>query len=686
MRDLFLEIIKENYRKILDRIIKTRVNIKTIMKPTHKPKDSKSAKNEAQSWSFCSLDLLGGSFSFNFNTFTGKFQTTIGSLLSLLMVGFAVAVFILLYLQYLDTSDPVVTQSTDYSSKELTLNLFKGLVLNPFAFLYKGRYPLVERLDKLFTIKGFLVEKTFNNEKNKFEYISIEPFDYKPCSSYKNKLLYKDFFDYSKSGTLHKYILCPDIEDTPERGEIRASPTGLGSKTLYIKIFPCSLPDRTQCEDGFRTDSASASILTALWKPVSSNYTDPLEFSYHSFITYFSSGVKRIFSYDVRRHRIVDVLSEFQGEKLRREYLTSTQSNVDEISRDSSTIYCPESELTFESKTCDDFLTLEYHPLPEVITLRRNYKKLTELFGEFGGIMKIGSILFIFYVIYNSKAKGKMLAREVFGYNKQKSSRVAPKGGSKNPVRHQKQGNTDSKNHNQIPKDIAKESVRQTLNVKNFVKKMAFIKLLRNIMTDKQDKELIDLSNLKQLIPKKNNIQVEAKHILGNQLFQGQTNNKIIENIFETEMWSLLQNSNKIEKSKKIDNKINNYRNQNQPKMPGLGKNSSTTRWMFFDEDEDQKEPENNNNNQKKGRKMVLESAKGNSPPGEEVKNLSLWSINESEQEAKINPRRSSPLSSASPKRRFKRGITPFSIRVRQKGSMSSNALEKSENINNQQG
>ena len=647
------------------------------MKPTQKSKETKSTKKGSLPWSLSSLDLLGGSLTFTLHTITGKFQTTIGSLLTLLMLGFSIGVFVLLYIQYLDTSDPVVTQSTEFITEPMTLNLLEGLMIFPYSLIYRGKYQFVEEMSKFITIKGFLVEKTFIKEKNKFEYTSIQRFDFKPCRDYKDKRLYKEFFDSSNSGTLHKYILCPDIEDFPERGQVTTSPSGLSSKTIYIKFYPCSLPDRTQCQAGFSPDSASASILTPFWKPDSANYTEPLHFSAHSFVADFNSKVKRIFTYDIRKHRILDVLDEYQGEKLRREYLVPHLADTDEISKGTFETHCPESEMTFLSKTCENFLTIHLVPLPEIITLRRNYKKLTELSGEFGGIMKIGSVLFIFYVIYNAKAKKMMLAREVFGYNKEKSSRVGPKRQVNNQQRQKKLG-SGSQYQSKTPKDIAKESVREALKVKNFVDKMNFMKLLRNILTDENDEELIDLINLKQQIPNTSKNKGEAKPSLENShLSSNENQNQRTENILETELWSLLQDSARVGNTKKFDKKPANIQPQEK---------NSTARWMFVDadEDEDHQGSSHNKNNKSKivRKKLVLESAKLNAPQGEEAKKPSLWTINESEQEAKINQGRSSPLSSASPKRRFKRGITPFSIRVKQKNSKSSNDLEGNEKLN----
>ena len=124
------------------------------MKQTQKSKESKSTIKRA--WSFRSLDLLGGSLDFSLNTITGKFQTTIGSLLTILILAFSIGLFVLLYLQFLDTSDPVVTTSTDYSTKPVSMNLFKKMALQPFTFRYRGAYARGEGFHKFITVKGGL--------------------------------------------------------------------------------------------------------------------------------------------------------------------------------------------------------------------------------------------------------------------------------------------------------------------------------------------------------------------------------------------------------------------------------------------------------------------------------------------------------------------------------------------------
>ena len=540
------------------------------------------------------------------------------------------------------------------------MNLFEEIMLNPLAFFYKGKYPFTDKVNNLTTIKGFLVEKTFNAAENRFEYTSIQRFDYKPCKDYKNKLLYKEFFDASISGTIHKYILCPDIESLPQLGEVTTTPTGLSSKTIYVRFYPCSLPDRSHCEPGFLPNSAGASILVGSLTPDSTNYSEPLQFGSHSYLAYFTPEVKRIFTYNIKRHRIVDVLNEYQRERLREEYLVSKQSKVDELTRDSSHTYCSDSEMTFFTKTCDDFLTMHYTPSSEVITLRRNYKKLSELFGEFGGIMKIASVLFIFYVVYNSRAKEKMLAREVFGYKKEKTSRVTPKRETNNLTGKKVQEKKNPNENPQSPQEIAINTVRDTLNVTNFIQKMNVMKLLCNIMIDHQNERILSLVNLKQLILLKRKNLGEKFHLQDKISSGRELSERGIR--MEDDLWNLVDGSGIQQHQVKV-----NQKNLILQKSESKAKNS-TARWIFVDEDEDQNEQKNNQN---RGKKLILESGQVNQLE-KDTEKKALWTITENEQTNMMIPRRGSPESVSSPKRRFKRGITPFSIRVRQKGSKSS--------------
>ena len=510
--------------------------------------------------------------------------------------------------------------------------------------------------------EGFLVEKKFIKEENRFEYTSIQRFDYKPCTEYKSKNTYKTLFDTSISTRIEGLTICPDLEDDPEKAELVSS-SDLSSKTLYIRVYPCSLPDPSQCSPGYNPDFSTASMVNIEWTPQSGNYTDPLQTGMLSQNVDINSKAKRTVTLQIRRHRIVDVLNEFQGEELREEYLVSTQTKVDETSRDSSHTHCSESDMTFFSKTCDEYFTIHHNALSEVITLRRNYKKLSELSGEFGGILKIASVLFIFYVVYNAKAKEWMLANEVFGYKKATISQISPKREVDDLVGEKSQEQNLNASDNQIQK-IAKRAVRETLNVNNFIQKLNFAELLQVMLSKGQNEELINLINLKRQLPNPKN-KASAK----DDDPQPQK-----ERVIEHQLKALLNNYlvNQTGGS-------NNKNNQLQRQQQGKGK-INNAKSIFIDENE----PEALKIKKRARRKKLeLESEKLGEPQ-QNTENKSLWTISENNnQQERMILRRDSPVSISCPKRKFKRGIKPLTIRVRQNSvkPSSSNALEKNNNM-----
>ena len=468
----------------------------TQPKRTHKPPSKRD--KEKRGWYLSSLDLLGGSFDFSLPTITKKYQTKLGSLLTIFVMVCSVLLFILLFSQFMDTSNPVVTQSTNSSPEPMTLNFFKDMMVNPIGFAYLRQYRPSVLLQKFITVKGFIVEKTFIRQTNRFEFTSIQEFGYKPCAQYENDESYRSFRKDERSPGVESLLLCPDLEKTPELAEVLSNPSGMNSKTLYIKIYPCSLPDKTQCEQNFKPNFASIDLGMAKWVLKPRNYTDPLRFKplYPRFS--LDSHGRTTHSYEIRKHQIIDSLNEFKGDKVRKEYLSATATGVDEVSRDGSQFYCQASDISFLSKTCDEYLTIHSVGLSEVFVVRRNYKKITELLGEFGGILKIASVLFIFYLVYNAKDKELMLAEKVFGYKKQKVSKVGIMGRTKAAKRYLEHPKNELKGLEGLRmKDVSLKSVRDSLNVTNFMKKMNFVDCLELIFLDKAQEPLLTLVDLK---------------------------------------------------------------------------------------------------------------------------------------------------------------------------------------------
>ena len=286
-----------------------------------KPKSSKESRSKrpinTRSFYFRSVDLFGGTLDFKFNTLTGKFQTIFGSLLTVLTCILAVLLFTFLYSQHRDTSDPVVTKSSTKSSKPVKINLFKDSMITPVSLAIRASEVKAEDLDKYLTIKGFIVERKFSKSTNMFEYTSIQEFGYKPCSQYTNPETYKDYLEDSKKLGSYKFVLCPDLEETPELAEVVSNPSGLDSKTLFIRVYPCSLPDQSQCSSSNGYNFMVLTFAFTSWVMRSENYTDPLGFRPFYRGVALDPASQKYYLFETRRHQIVDSLSEFRGEMMK---------------------------------------------------------------------------------------------------------------------------------------------------------------------------------------------------------------------------------------------------------------------------------------------------------------------------------------------------------------------------------
>ena len=72
-----------------------------------------------------SLDMLGSKFSMNFSTSTGRFQTQMGGIITILLGLISIATFLVVMSQYFDRSSPVVTNSTESGSKVVKFDFYK---------------------------------------------------------------------------------------------------------------------------------------------------------------------------------------------------------------------------------------------------------------------------------------------------------------------------------------------------------------------------------------------------------------------------------------------------------------------------------------------------------------------------------------------------------------------------------
>ena len=146
-----------------------------------------------------------------------------------------------------------------------------------------------------------------------------------------------------------------------------------------------------------------------------------------------------------------------------------------------------------------------------MLVVRRNYKKLTVILGEFGGILKlITTFFFFFYSFYNLWAVKDYLGKTLFSSElRDQILGKGAKGGSKESGKTTKfikvknkldNSKAEQKKHKEKVKVIdkaVKEFVKSRSQVVDLMNKLNSLELIEQVVFDKNDKKLLPLVLIK---------------------------------------------------------------------------------------------------------------------------------------------------------------------------------------------
>ena len=147
-----------------------------------KSKDPSVKKVDIEFDWILNLDIMGERFKFNYSKTGKRFKTIGGGVLTILVTILSLAALILIFSQYFDTRSPVVTTVRELSSSAQSFNiyekdLFPGITVG-FMNVYE---PL--KMNNFITIRGQLVQKTFDPQSNTTHIDLSRNYNYIPCSS-----------------------------------------------------------------------------------------------------------------------------------------------------------------------------------------------------------------------------------------------------------------------------------------------------------------------------------------------------------------------------------------------------------------------------------------------------------------------------------------------------------------------
>ena len=469
-----------------------------------------------------SLDILGSKFSLRFPTLTGKFQTAFGGYLSIIMALFSGAAFMVIFSQFFDTDTPVVTSSLEFGEKVIEQNMFSQDIFTPIAIHAEENLPPAALVNKYFTIKIKLTVFERDPQTGRSGIRIKRTIDYVSCASIKDPEIVEKFLRVLPSKEHLFLSICPDFRGIKDEFLVKVDPVNFSFHEVIMHIYPCSLPDSTQCASKAQVNQAVL-ILYRLDKfVVSTDKEDPLRVNFDRNSIMMDTFNSKYRYMDVQKNLVIDDTSIFGNPYTKLEYATASMASMDTRSRDPTNLHCTKEQVENDLyEGCAPYLMVNYRAVSYMMVVRRTYKKLTTIMGEFGGVLKLMTTgVMLFYSFYNSRKMKAFFVKKIFNISAKNSKDLkelmekddlrrkeemkneaggASVGGqnlAKNQGKGDGKGVKDTSSVRSM-KEVMKICVEGKLSATEILSKLSFVDVLQETLFNEDERTLLPLAILR---------------------------------------------------------------------------------------------------------------------------------------------------------------------------------------------
>ena len=357
------------------------------------------------------IDLIGSKFSLGFSSTTGAFQTRLGGYLTVLLGMVSMVVLVNIMYQYFDTESPIVTTSTELNARDHVFNLYEEDLYLMLAI--SNAFGFIEDYKRFITPKLRVYNLKYNPIRKAYEIEKIKEFDYVNCDKITDPKM-KQILDVTHSNKdIQRMSLCPDFAGSEDEFSISDDLDTNTYRRAELTLYPCSLEDQTKCAKPqefllFRAYYGQMNKLLT-----SANFEKPVTLSPTIGDITLNLHFSKFMKFAVNNNRVIDSKYEFFAQKIKEEYLNFEVIERDINPRNPSQLHCTERQVDLWKRGgCLEYLSIVYEVKREVFIVRRNYKRISDVFCQFGGIMKLlTGVVFFFYSWYNkSKIKSSIIA------------------------------------------------------------------------------------------------------------------------------------------------------------------------------------------------------------------------------------------------------------------------------------
>ena len=482
---------------------------------------STSSNTQGSSIGPLSLDMLGTKFSLGFPTLTGKFQTKLGGYVTLLMALLFGAAFIVIFSQFFETDTPMVTSSLEFGSKIVKENLFEQEIFLPIALFTQVGGLMGQRVEKFFTakIKLIIFEKDPKTGRSGLKINRMV--DYVRCSEIKDLEILEKFIRILPDKSFLPGAICPDFRGIKQEFFVKTDPINFSFNEILLLIYPCSLPDSSECASKQEVNDAILIFYRLDKFVVSTDKENPLRENFDRNNVRFDTFNTKYQYMDVKKNMVIDDTSIYGNPHIKLDYATATLATTDSRSRDPTNLHCTKEQIeTGIYNTCAEYLLIAYRAVSYMVVVRRTYKKLTTIMGEFGGVLKlVTTAVMVFYSIYSSWKMRTFFMKHLFNLNEKNSKdfkelinqadmrkkrKRMREASSRNILAKQidpTSGNAEETQTEPLPfrgmKDIMKICVAHKLTATDILSKLQFVEVLEKTLFTEEERTLLPLVMLR---------------------------------------------------------------------------------------------------------------------------------------------------------------------------------------------
>ena len=292
------------------------------------------------------LDFLGDKFKIGYSTPNGKFQSKLGGYITILMGVLSTSMFFVVMSQFFTKSSPVVMTSSEFGSKISTFNLYKENLFQNFGIRKGIKYVDGPDIRRYVTIRAEIVDSAASFTEKRFFVKPFREFEYDVCENVKDEHVRQYMRDISDISGIETYFTCPDFKGLGNDFVVHDNYDNHTYKWLSIKIYPCSLEDKSQCASAEEIEALRNDYTYPLKLLQPSDAETPVRTSIIRQSVTFDPRTTKNIKMVVKLNRVLDgTLTTLIPPTLKLEYATIHEDKIDPRKRKESQIHCTKAQI-----------------------------------------------------------------------------------------------------------------------------------------------------------------------------------------------------------------------------------------------------------------------------------------------------------------------------------------------------